>query len=217
MWRERSASVGLQRSVLNVMVELNMQQLDSFFRSVDKIATISDEERSALVPMLHYCEYSRNQVILSEGQVENHVYFLVEGIVRNYCLKDGDDISLDFFFPGDFTNSYMSFLTRQKSTVTVEALSNTRAIRIRYDDLQQLYKSSITFNKIGRVISEQLYIKRTMRELSFITMSAGERYEDLSNRHPELIQSIPQKYLSTFLGVSPETLSRLRNSRRSIA
>jgi CRP-like cAMP-binding protein len=136
--------------------------------------------------------------------------------MRNYCLKDGSDVSLDFFFTGEFTNAYISFLTREKSILNVQAMIDTKVLRIHFNDVQLLYEDSLAFNKLGRMISEQLYIKRTLREVSFITMSASERYYDLMTRHPELIQQIPQKYLSTFLGISPETLSRLRSRKRTI-
>jgi CRP/FNR family transcriptional regulator, anaerobic regulatory protein len=191
-----------------------MHGLDALLKSVARLAEFNDAELKTLVSKLEYREQRKNDLILAEGQIENHVYFIVEGTVRNYCLKDGDDVSLDFFFPGDFTNSYMSFLTRQKSIVNVEAMTEAKLLRLSYNDLQSLYTTSLSFNKLGRIISEQLYIKRTMQQLSFITMTASGRYEDLLLRHPGLVQQIPQKYLSTFLGISPETLSRLRSLKR---
>jgi CRP-like cAMP-binding protein len=191
-----------------------MGDLNKLLVSINKIEQLTEAEQEIIASKVQYCEYKKNELILSEGQVEKYVYYILEGIVRNYCMKNGDDISLDFFFTGEFTNSYMSFLTCEKSIVMVESLTNTRLFRLHSNDLAMLYETSLSFNKIGRIISEQLYIKRTMRELAFITMSAAERYDQLRCTHPELIQRIPQKYLSTFLGISPETLSRLRSKKQ---
>jgi CRP-like cAMP-binding protein len=191
-----------------------MDDLNTLLVSINKIARLKEAEREIIANKVQYCEYKKNELILSEGQVEKYVYYILKGVVRNFCVKNGDDISLDFFFTGEFTNSYMSFLTGEKSIVMVESLTNTRLFRLHSNDLVMLYETSLSFNKIGRIISEQLYIKRTMRELAFITMSAAERYEHLRSTHPQLIQHIPQKYLSTFLGISPETLSRLRSKKQ---
>jgi CRP/FNR family transcriptional regulator, anaerobic regulatory protein len=191
-----------------------MNCVNEFFNALNKITKVSHSEISIVVPMLELKEFKKRAHLLEEGNVENYVYYVVEGIIRNYCSKDGDEISLDFFFAGNFTNSYMSFLTREKSIVSVQALTDVKIVRIHYDNLQILYASSLAFSAIGRILTEGQYIKRTKRELSFITKTARERYEDVRRENPELIQNIPQKYLSTFLGISPETLSRLRSSDR---
>ena len=191
-----------------------MNCVNEFFNALKKITKVSDSEISAIVPKLELKEFKRREHLLEEGNVENYVYYIVEGVIRNYCTKDGDDISLDFFFTGNFTNSYMSFLTREKSIVSVQALTDVKTVRIHYDNIQILYASSLAFSTIGRMLTEGQYIKRTKRELAFITKTARERYEDVRREHPELIQHIPQKYLSTFLGISPETLSRLRSPDR---
>ena len=187
-----------------------MNYVNDFFNTLNKIVKLSESEISAVVPKLEFKEFKRREHLLEQGNVENYVYYIIEGAVRNYCTKDGDDISLDFFFTGNFTNSYMSFLTREKSIVGVQAMTDVKTIRIHYDNLQILYASSLAFSTIGRILTEGQYIKRTKRELAFITKKARERYEDVRREHPEWLQHIPQKYLSTFLGISPETLSRLR-------
>ena len=193
-----------------------MNCVNEFFNALNKITKVSYSEISTVAPKLELKEFKRREHLLEEGNVENYVYYIVEGVIRNYCTKDGDDISLDFFFPGNFTNSYMSFLTREKSIVSVQALTDVKTLRIHYDNIQILYASSLAFNTIGRILTEGQYIKRTKRELAFITKTARERYEDVRREHPEMIQHIPQKYLSTFLGISPETLSRLRSRSRMI-
>lgn len=106
----------------------------------------------------------------------------------------------------------MSFLLRQPSAVYVQALTNCKVLRLHFDHLNRLYAHSINLNKLGRTVAEALYIRRTRREIALITLSARERYDHLMATEPAFIQRVPLKFLATFLGINPETLSRIRKS-----
>lgn len=178
--------------------------------SILKYVAISTDELDAMLKHAEFREYQKNDFLTREGTTENYVYFIIEGIVRNYYLHKGDDLSLDFFFPGSFTNALMSFLQREPTTVNVQVLTDAKVLRFHYDFVQHLYQTSMSFNRLGRVIIEGLYIKRTKRELAFISQSAQQRYDSLFADNPVLIHQIPLKYLATYLGVKAETLSRIR-------
>lgn len=180
--------------------------------TIAKVVQLNEAELQSLISIAEHKEYSKGEFLTREGNVENYVFFILEGGVRIYCLENGEELSLDFFFEGSFTNSFMSFLLREKSVVNVQAFTDTRVIRIPHDQIQELYTDSLNFNKLGRMIAESLYVRRTKRQLSFITHSAKERYHALMADHPEFIQRIPLKYLASFLGINPETLSRIRKA-----
>ena len=140
-------------------------------------------------------------------QVERCAYFLREGIVKIGMIRDGEDRIVEFFFPGSFFSSYTSFLTQLPSDVEVECLTDCEVELIRYDDLQLAYKDSLLAN---RMVTEQYYIQKTEREKGFLTQSAPERYRELIMRRPELVQQIPVKMIAQYLGIQPESLSRIR-------
>jgi CRP-like cAMP-binding protein len=183
---------------------------------LNQVSELQQDEINSVTPSFSFREYKKHDHLTRSGEIENYAYFIAEGCVRNYCVHNGIDYSLDFFFNAEFANSYMSFLTRQASIVDVECLTEVSALRIHYNALQKLYESSLVLNKIGRQITELLYIRRTKQDLALITKSAHERYYNLMTEQPELINNIPQKYLSTYLGITPETLSRLRNRDRQL-
>jgi CRP/FNR family transcriptional regulator, anaerobic regulatory protein len=187
-----------------------MREFDDFIQAISRIVPLNPAEIDALLPTLHYKEYAKKDLLTSEGDIENYIYFIADGGIRNYCIHNGEEYSLDFYFKGSFTNSYMSFILRERSKVYVEALFDSKVIRLHYNDVANLYRKSITFNILGRIITESLYVRRTKREFSFITQSAKERYEALLSENKELVQRIPQKYLASYLGVKAESLSRIR-------
>jgi CRP/FNR family transcriptional regulator, anaerobic regulatory protein len=189
-----------------------MSTFETFIESINKFIPLSQAERNALLPVLTYREFAKDEHLTKQGETENYLYFILEGCIRNYTLHDGEEYSLDFFFTGNFTNSYMSFLLREPSTVNVQALIPSKVIRVGYNDVQQLYAKFKSFESLGRIITESLYVRRTKREFSFITQSAQQRYLSLLSSHKEIIQLIPQKYIASYLGIKAESLSRIRSA-----
>jgi CRP/FNR family transcriptional regulator, anaerobic regulatory protein len=187
-----------------------MKEFDNLIQTISKLVTLNQADLNALLSVLKYKEYKKESILTRENEIENYIYFITDGCLRNYCIHNGEDYSLDFYFKGSFTNSFMSFILREKSTVYVEALFDTNVLAIHYNDISRLYKSSLNLNMLGRIITESLYVKRTRREFSFITQSATERYQSLLCENRELVQLIPLKYLASYLGVKAESLSRIR-------
>src|SRR4030095_9524152 len=103
-----------------------------------------------------------------------------------------------------------SFITQKPSDVQIVALTDCQLQAIQYDDLQSAYKTSFLANKLGRLLTEQIYIRKTQREKDFLTKSAEERYKDLISQRSELIQLIPINKIAKYLGIHPESLSRIR-------
>jgi CRP-like cAMP-binding protein len=156
-------------------------------------------------------EYGKDEHLTLQGETENYLYFILEGCIRNYAIHEGEDYSLDFYFAGSFTTSYMSFLMREPSSVNVQSLVPSRVIRIHYNHVQELYSRFRKIETLGRIITEALYVRRSKREFSFITQSAEQRYLSLLSNSNEIIQNIPQKYIASYLGIKAESLSRIRH------
>ena len=189
-----------------------MKAYNSFIEAVCQMVPLTKMEIKTLRSVIRYREYKKDDLLSKEGTIECYMYYILEGGVRAYYLDRGEDLSLDFFFSGTFTTSYMSFLLQQKSVVNMQALFDTKVIRIHHADLMRLYARSRNFNKLGRIATESLYIKRTKHTLSFITQTAKERYDALLKGNKDFVQQIPQKYLASFLGIRAESLSRIRKS-----
>jgi CRP-like cAMP-binding protein len=155
--------------------------------------------------------FQKKDLILEEGQVENYIYYNIKGCVVLLINDNGNEVSKGFSIDNSYFSSYHSFLTRKPSRISVLAIEDTLVERISYDDLQKAYNISIETQRSGRLIAEGLYIEESQRVISLITQSAEDRYLNLIKNKPMLLQRIPLKYLASYLGITPVSLSRLRN------
>lgn len=172
-----------------------------------------DPQADAVTPLPFVTKkkfFSKNEVITVFGQVEDKAYYLAEGLVEVSLLEDGQEKIIEFFSSGCFFSSYTSFLTQTPSDAQITALTNCRTEAITYADLQRAYRTSLLANQLGRHVTEQLYIARTQREKDFLTKSAEQRYQTLLAQRPGLIAQVPVHKIAKYLGIHPESLSRIR-------
>lgn len=153
---------------------------------------------------------SKNQFLIQEKELENYIHFIIEGAVIVYLIKNEIEYVTNFRFTGQFTSSLNSFLLRPPSEYFIKTLVNSKFLSIAYDDLQYLYSKYPQINTLGRITMEKLLIEKRQREVDFMTLSAEERYYKLMYIHPEYILTIKQKHLASYLGITPESLSRIR-------
>lgn len=148
--------------------------------------------------------------ILEEGQKCDFIAFVGEGICRFYYVKEGEEKITAFFFSGDFVTNYRSFLTGQPSEHYIECMQQSVIYKVFKKDLLQLYDQHQCLERLGRLIAENLYLTVTKRLDSFLYATPEERYQELLQRNSKLLQEVPQYMLASYLGVKPETLSRIR-------
>lgn len=158
-------------------------------------------------------ELPARHLLLRPGQVAQRLYFLERGLVRGYALHAGQEISSWFMAEGDFVISIVSFFTQQPSTEYLELLEPSTVHSISHRHLNELYHAFPEFNYVGRVLTERYYVQSEQRAYQLRTLPAKARYEHLVQQAPHLMQRVPLKHLASHLGISPETLSRLRAKR----
>lgn len=156
--------------------------------------------------------FKKGDIITSFGQIERSAYFLIKGLIEITVLKDADEKIIEFFLPACFFNSYTSFLSQQPSDAQVSVLSDCEVEVIDYDELQKAYKTSLIANQLGRLATESIFMISTKREKDFLTKSAQERYDELLAKRPDLIKLVPVNKIAKYLGIHPESLSRLRKN-----
>lgn len=155
--------------------------------------------------------FVKKDIILSEGKIEKYLSFIEKGIVRFFVpTDDGNEITFVFAFDGWFMSAYDSFLTQSPCNYTIQALTDTTLWRLTYNDLQNLYNDLPMGNKIGRMASEQLFMMKTKREISLLKDTAEQRYKNLIKDQPHFLQHIPLQYLASYIGITPQALSRIR-------
>ena len=156
--------------------------------------------------------FPKKTAILQIGEIENHLSFIEKGIVRHFIPGEDEDKDLTFAFAFQhaFVCAYDSFLTRSPSVYQLETLADSVLWRISFADLQYVYAVTEKGNAIGRFASEDLFLKKSKRELSLLSDTAEQRYLKLLTEQAHLLQQIPLKYLASYIGITPQALSRIR-------
>ena len=156
--------------------------------------------------------FAKGEVITDYGQIERKIYFIDNGLVQLTVVHDGEERIVEFFSEDSFVSSYSSFIKQEPSDCRITALTSCEMEVIRYSDLQKAYETSLLANKIGRIFTEQIYMVKGKREKDFLSKSAHERYEELVATRPDIIRLVPVNKIAKYLGVQPESLSRIRRS-----
>lgn len=185
---------------------LKMKSLITYFTKIG----FTENELSAFLSCIKIRKFNANELILINGQLENYLSFIDAGIVRYYTIANDKEITFDFAFKNSFYCAYDSFYSRNKTKTYIQALTDCQLYSISYENLQTLYGKCETAKILGRISTEYLLNKKVKRELNLLTKTPQERYEQLLNEQPKYIQQIPLKYLASYIGVVPETLSRIR-------
>ena len=179
---------------------------------LDKIASISNSDWNFFISKLHRRIVSKKSVFIKVNQIENHISFIESGIVRLFIPRENPEkeITFGFSFKNQFVSAYDSFLTRLPSNYQLQALTETTMLSISYKDLQSVYKSTQIGNLIGRLTAEDLFLIKSKREQDLLNLTAEQRYLKLFKERPELLELIPLKYISSYIGVTAQALSRIR-------
>ncbi|MEO1050161.1 MAG: Crp/Fnr family transcriptional regulator [Bacteroidota bacterium] len=152
----------------------------------------------------------KGAVVTDYNQLEDSVYFIQSGILTTSLIYKDEERVLDFYFEGSFCASYSSLLSKNPSDIRITCYTDCLLEVVNYDELKRSYQTSLLANQLGRIATEKLFLERVTREKELLTMTAEERYQSLLDDKPELVQKIAIKDLSKYLGVRPESLSRIR-------
>lgn len=186
-----------------------MQQIKAY---LDQIAFISKSDWDFFNSKLQRRSIPKKAIFLKLNEIENHISFIESGVVRLYIPKEDPDkeITFGFSFKDQFISAYDSFLTQKPSAYQLQALTETTLLSITYADLQEVYKTTQIGNLIGRLTAERLFLIKSKREQNLLNLTAEERYIKLFKERPELLKVIPLKYISSYIGVTAQALSRIR-------
>jgi CRP-like cAMP-binding protein len=171
---------------------------------------LSSTDLEALDACLSVRQVPKGEFIVKAGQVCQYVSFLNKGLARLYYTFEGKDISIGFVIPGQYTSEYESFLTRRPAAQSIDALTDVEVIDLSYNDMQLLYRNFPVFQEFGRKIAEMLFIYLNQRNTALLALTPEDRYRLMIADQPALLQQVPQYMLASFMGVTPEHLSRIR-------
>lgn len=152
----------------------------------------------------------KNHDLLKMGEVSDAFYFVLNGSVRMYYLANGEEKTAYFYTESMFVSSYESFSKQVPASHNITTIEASELVRFGMESVQLFLNFSPKFDALAKIIMEEELSAYQKMLSSFITQNAEDRYKQLMEENPELIQRIPQHQIATFIGVTPETLSRIR-------
>lgn len=158
----------------------------------------------------------KSSVIVKEGQFADKLYFIVSGCVRAFYNKDGKEITDWFAFEGDFISSRNSFYQNALSHCTIELLEQTTFLEITREATETLIDQHHCFERLGRVAITKTMLQLQERIISIQFETAQQKYENLIKMRPDLLQRVPLTFIASYLGITLETLSRIRSPKNRI-
>jgi len=187
-----------------------LKALRSYF---ELIVDIPDEQWNAITPIFKEKSFSKGSLFVSSGTMDRDIGFVLSGLFKEYYLTEaGGEFIKDFAAEGEFVGNYVADLLDQPSTHDVEAMEESRVLTFRYMDFAKFFDSHGCWDRIGRVSAEKLLVDREKREFDLLTKSAAERYETFLQLYPKLVDRIPLNQIASYLGIKPQSLSRLRKN-----
>jgi len=179
-------------------------------KAFQQFISFSDDDWSKIEKDIKIKRYKKGDIFLSEGKVSNTLGFITKGFFRKYYLKEGNDINFWFYHENQFLVAYQSFLERVPTNFYIEAIEDSEILTLSYENIQDMYTISDEFQKLGRLICEKMYIAHHKRIEDLLFKDATVRYNDLVKNYPILAQRLPQYHLASYLGIKPQSLSRIR-------
>ena len=152
----------------------------------------------------------KGEYLFREGEVCHYVSFVNRGSLRVFMTIGDQEISKHFFFEHEYAADYASFLNRSPGLLNIKALEDTELMELSYDKVQMLYERFPVWQKFGRLIAESLYIQVAQRTQELLLRTPEEMYIKLLEQKSRIIARIPQQYIASYLGIQPETLSRIK-------
>lgn len=184
-----------------------------FYQSVNRFVQPSADEWFAFYSCFSLREVKKNERVLSQGQVAHKIAYVARGCFRMYHEVDGEERCKDFQSEGQFTGSLYSFVSRKPALFNVAAIEKSEVLEITREQLNLLFDKYKVWERFGRLYMEQIFLYKEQREAALLNDMAGHRYSNFLKDHPQWAQRIPLKYIASYLGIKPESLSRLRRGK----
>lgn len=188
------------------MVDQYQKLKDYFFSFIP----YDEEQWLAQRGHLRIRKVPKNEFILQPKAVEQEIHFVNNGSFRVFNIVGEKEITTNFFFEGSYVLNFMSLITGEPSDEYIQALEDSEIISLPQKKMERLREKFPNCQKFGRLIAEKAFVSMYRRQQAFLFLTPQERYLQLLEKRPKVIERVPQHYIASYLGITPEYLSRLR-------
>lgn len=154
--------------------------------------------------------FKKSQKVHKAGEEAQYIYFVISGIMRNYCLDiNGREYTKSFRGKGGLIGPYAELVQNKPVRYNIQAITDVEAIRFRYSDYAKLLEEYPEWQKVGRIVAENNFIEKEWREYMLLQMNTQQRYDSFKEMHSDLAAHIPQYQIASYIGVTAESLNRI--------
>lgn len=183
---------------------------DLLIESINKYVSLSEAEQTELISILKQKKLKRKHFLNQEGEVHQHLAFVTKGCLRSYYIdENGVEHILQFAPQGWWIGDMQSLLNNTPAVLNIDAIEESEMILLKRSNLENLFLSIPSLERFFRIISERSMATFQQRLIDSLSLTALKRYTNFCERYPSLIQTLPQKYIASYIGITPEFFSKM--------
>lgn len=181
------------------------------YEIISRYIDLDQEDKKLIKALFKYESASKGQLLIEQGKPVSNVFFMLSGYLRYFkTLASGDELVIHLYAPGNFATSLNGFFLGKKADEALQAVTDCELLYISRSDLEKLYATNDKWQGFGRKLMESFLIEKEERIIDQLSLTAHDKYLKLIETQPDIIQNVPVKHIASFIGVQPESLSRIR-------
>jgi CRP-like cAMP-binding protein len=185
---------------------------DILYKHFNTYITLSEDEFELCKPLFKYKKFRKHQYILQNGEVSRHETFILSGCTRTYEVDDqGQEHVVQFGMDTWWIGDLHSFLTNSPSRYNIDCLQDTEVLQVPRLEMEKMYDKVPKLERFFRILIQKAYVASVERIYSNLSKPAPQRYQEFIDKYPEFEQRIPNHQIASFLGITPQSLSRIRS------
>jgi len=188
-----------------------MTEYEPILNNIRKYVALNNEDEKQFISIIRETRVKKRQFIVQPGFVCSHQTYVVKGAFRSYFVNDeGIDNTIQFAIDDWFISDFNSYISQTPASLFIEALEDSIIHQIEYNQVEQLCAENPKFEHFFRIVAQKSFAFSQRRILSNLNKTAEERYLEFQSMYPDIIQRVPQYALASYLGMTPEFLSKIR-------
>ena len=188
-----------------------MEQYKNIIENIGRFVTLDKQEIEKLIAIIRTTKVKKRQFIDQPGYICKYRNYVIKGAFRSYLIdNEGKEHTVQIAIEDWFVSDFYSYITQTPATLYVEALEDSTILQMNYEDIENLCKEIHGLSEYFRITTERAFAFSRKRALSNLSMTAEERYLEILERYPNIVNRVPQKVIASYLGMSAEFLSKIR-------
>ncbi len=187
----------------------------NILKNLHKHISLTQEEEEYFLSLLKYQEVSKKDVVLHQGEVCKHLYFVNSGLLRAFFTgQETKEATIMFAMEDWWITDMHCFLQQSAAMVSIQAVEASTLLKLSKHDLDSLYSTVPAFERFFRILMQNAYVREQVRVLENLSLPAEVRYTNFMKKYPQIVQQVTQKQIASYLGITPEFLSAIRATKR---